>query len=168
LLGNDPPIGTPFMASVEPWAGGRAIFRPRGTTEQTRIAGVFASYRRADSAYALLLYKAFTQKFGSARVFRDFESIAPGQDFVALPDAALTQCAACVVIAGRGWLDALDRSANSEDLCAERSSPSSIAVRSSFPAWWAWVGAVLFSDRGAQKPSDHCVSWRHTPLWEAH
>jgi tetratricopeptide (TPR) repeat protein len=79
------------------------------------MAGVFVSYRRADSAYALLLYKALAQKFGSARVFRDFESIAPGQDFVTVLDAALAQCAACVVIVGRGWLDALDRLASSDD-----------------------------------------------------
>jgi tetratricopeptide (TPR) repeat protein len=79
------------------------------------MAGVFVSYRRTDSAYALLLYKALIQKFGSARVFRDFESIAPGQDFIAVLDAALAQCAACVVIVGRGWLDALDRLASPDD-----------------------------------------------------
>ena len=75
------------------------------------MAGIFVSYRRDDSAYALLLSKALAQKFGSARVFRDFESIAPGQDFVAELDAALAQCAACVVIVGRGWLGALDATA---------------------------------------------------------
>src|SRR5258705_7788221 len=83
--------------------------------KQSRMAGVFVSYRRDDSAYALLLYKALAQKFGSARVFRDFDSIAPGQDFVAVLDAALAQCAACVVIVGRGWLDALDRLASPDD-----------------------------------------------------
>ena len=79
------------------------------------MAGLFVSYRRTDRAYALLLYKALAQKFGSARVFRDFESIAPGQDFVAVLDSALAQCAAGVVIVGRGWLDALDRLANPDD-----------------------------------------------------
>jgi tetratricopeptide (TPR) repeat protein len=79
------------------------------------MAGVFVSYRRTDSAYALLLYKALAQKFGSARVFRDFESIAPGQDFVNVLDAALRQSAACVVIVGKGWLDAIDRLASADD-----------------------------------------------------
>jgi tetratricopeptide (TPR) repeat protein len=79
------------------------------------MAGVFISYRRPDSAYALLLYKALAQKFGSARVFRDFESIDPGQDFVTLLDAALAQCSAGVVIVGKGWLDALDRLADPDD-----------------------------------------------------
>jgi tetratricopeptide (TPR) repeat protein len=79
------------------------------------MAGVFISYRRSDSAYALLLHKALVAKFGSERVFRDFESIEPGQDFVAAIDAALGQCAACVVIIGKGWLDSMDRLAAAED-----------------------------------------------------
>ena len=79
------------------------------------MAGVFISYRRSDSAYALLLYKALLEKFGRERVFRDFESIEPGQDFVAAIDAALGQCAACVVIIGKGWLDSMDRLAGAED-----------------------------------------------------
>lgn len=79
------------------------------------MAGVFVSYRRTDSAYALLLYKALAQKFGPERVFRDFEDIQPGQDFVAVLDEALSHCAACIVIIGKGWLDALDRLASPED-----------------------------------------------------
>lgn len=81
-----------------------------GTSQDnSKVAGVFISYRRADSAYALLLYKAFSQRFGRERVFRDFENIEPGQDFVAALDGALAQCAACVVIIGGGWLAAFDR-----------------------------------------------------------
>ena len=79
------------------------------------MVGVFISYRRSDSAYALLLLKALTQKFGRDKVFRDFESIEPGQDFVAALDGALARCAACVVIIGKGWLDALDRLAGADD-----------------------------------------------------
>src|SRR5688572_23090975 len=79
------------------------------------MAGVFISYRRSDSPYALLLYKALLAKFGRERVFRDFESIEPGQDFVAAIDAALSQCAACVVIIGKGWLESVDRLAAADD-----------------------------------------------------
>jgi tetratricopeptide (TPR) repeat protein len=79
------------------------------------MAGVFLSYRRSDSAYALLLYKALTQKFGRERVFRDFENIEPGQDFVAALDRALAQCAACVVIVGKGWLDEIGRLQSDDD-----------------------------------------------------
>ena len=78
-------------------------------------AGVFISYRRSDSAYALLLYKALLAKFGRERVFRDFESIDPGQDFVAAIDGALSQCAACVVIIGKGWLESVERLAAAGD-----------------------------------------------------
>ncbi|MGI0024176.1 MAG: toll/interleukin-1 receptor domain-containing protein [Nitrososphaera sp.] len=82
------------------------------------MAGVFISYRRSDSAYALLLYKAISQRFGRDKVFRDFEDIKPGEDFVAALDSALGQCGACVVIIGKGWLDAVDRvlSASLHDL----------------------------------------------------
>jgi hypothetical protein len=79
------------------------------------MAGVFVSYRRTDSAYALLLYKALAQKFGSERVFRDFEDIQPGQDFVAVLDDALSRCVAGIVIIGKGWHDALDRLASPDD-----------------------------------------------------
>jgi tetratricopeptide (TPR) repeat protein len=82
------------------------------------MANVFVSYRRADSAYALLLYKTLAQKFGSERVFRDFEDIQPGQDFVAVLDDALSRCAACVVIIGKGWVEALDRLASPDDFVA--------------------------------------------------
>jgi len=71
--------------------------------------GVFISYRRADSAYALLLYKALSQKFGRERVFRDFEDIQPGEDFVAALEEALAHSAACLVIIGKGWLDSAAR-----------------------------------------------------------
>ena len=79
------------------------------------MGGVFISYRRADSAYALLIYKALTQRFGRDRVFRDFEDIPPGRDFVAALDDALSQCTACVVVIGKGWVGALDRLPDPDD-----------------------------------------------------
>jgi len=79
------------------------------------MSGIFVSYRRTDSAYALLLYKSLTQKFGADTIFRDFENIEPGQDFVAALEAAASRCVACVVIIGKGWLDALDRLVSPDD-----------------------------------------------------
>jgi tetratricopeptide (TPR) repeat protein len=79
------------------------------------MSGVFLSYRRSDSAYALLLYKALSQKFGRERVFRDFEDIPPGEDFVAALEEAIAQSAACLVIIGKGWLDGAERLAQADD-----------------------------------------------------
>jgi hypothetical protein len=46
------------------------------------MGGVFISYRREESVYALLLYHRLTREFGAEQVFRDIERISPGEDFV--------------------------------------------------------------------------------------
>jgi len=101
------------------------------------MTGIFISYRRTDSAYALLLYKALSQRFGRARVFRDFEAIQTGQDFVAALEAALSQSAACLVVIGRGWLDAADRLASADDIVRRELESCWRAEPCSFRAWSA-------------------------------
>lgn len=68
------------------------------------MGGVFISYRREESAYALLVYHRLTKEFGPRQVFRDIEGISPGQDFVIRIDQEIRQSQAMVVLIGKGWL----------------------------------------------------------------
>ena len=48
-----------------------------------RSKGVFISYRRGEtSGQARALHELLSQRFGTAHVFMDVDSIAPGADFV--------------------------------------------------------------------------------------
>lgn len=70
---------------------------------------VFISYRRDDSAgFAGRLADALEAALGAGSVFRDVDDIAPGEDFVAAIERALTRSAALLVVIGRHWLDAAD------------------------------------------------------------
>lgn len=54
---------------------------PRKAAEPRKPA-VFISYRREDSANARLIYERLSLRFGSANVFMDMDTLAPGDDFV--------------------------------------------------------------------------------------
>lgn len=70
---------------------------------------IFISYRREDSAgYAGRLHEALERRFGEGQIFRDAETLEPGQDFVEAINARLRHCRACLVLIGREWLDARD------------------------------------------------------------
>ena len=70
---------------------------------------VFISYRRDDAAgYAGRLHEALEQRFGRDRVFRDVDTLTPGEDFVEAIDARLRQCRVFLALIGREWLDARD------------------------------------------------------------
>src|SRR4051794_22323187 len=67
---------------------------------------VFMSYRREDSrGHADHLYCDLRRRFGRRSVFRDLDSIEPGDDFEEVLRAALARCNAVVVVIGKGWLD---------------------------------------------------------------
>src|SRR5271157_5393947 len=65
---------------------------------------VFISYRRQDSAYALLLYNRLVEEFGPDQVFRDVEGISPGEDFVERLEQTLRTSEAFIALVGKGWL----------------------------------------------------------------
>jgi hypothetical protein len=70
---------------------------------------IFISYRREDSAgYAGRLHEALERRLGEGQVFRDAETLEPGQDFVEAINVRLRHCRACLVLIGREWLDARD------------------------------------------------------------
>ncbi len=73
------------------------------------MADLFISYRRGDSAYALLLYDRLSTSFGRRRVFRDVEAIEPGRYFDEAIGSELKRARAMVAVIGPEWLRALAR-----------------------------------------------------------
>ena len=68
---------------------------------------IFVSYRRDESAYAATwLYDRLVSRYGSSRVFRDFDTISPGADFYKEIANALKSCTALLAVIGRGWVTA--------------------------------------------------------------
>jgi TIR domain/LGFP repeat len=81
-------------------------------TESTPGApgGVFISYRREDTAYAAgWLYDRLVENFDGVQVFKDVDSVRPGEDFVQAIMAAVGSCSVLLVLIGRYWLSAVDR-----------------------------------------------------------
>jgi len=73
------------------------------------MAGTFISYRREDAAgYAGRLRESLERKLGAARVFRDVDTLRPGQDFVQAIEARLADCAVMLAVIGREWTGAKD------------------------------------------------------------
>src|SRR5215510_8475155 len=73
------------------------------------MALVFISYRRDDSAgYAGRLHESLERRLGSDHVFRDVDTLQPGQDFVDAINQRLRECQVFLAIIGREWLDARD------------------------------------------------------------
>lgn len=66
---------------------------------------IFLSYRRDDAAgYAGRLRESLEERLGAGRVFRDVDTLSPGQDFVAAITDRLEQCRAFLALIGREWL----------------------------------------------------------------
>ena len=73
------------------------------------MAGTFISYRREDAAgYAGRLRASLERRLGSARVFRDVDTLRPGQDFVQAIESRLSDCAVMLAVIGRDWVNARD------------------------------------------------------------
>jgi hypothetical protein len=72
---------------------------------------VFISYRREDSTgYAGRLHEELQQRLGANEVFRDVDTLRPGQDFVEAIEQRLQNCATLVAMIGRTWLTTTDES----------------------------------------------------------
>jgi hypothetical protein len=73
------------------------------------MTGTFISYRREDAAgYAGRLRESLERRLGAARVFRDVDTLRPGQDFVQAIDSRLAECRVMLAVIGREWVDARD------------------------------------------------------------
>lgn len=73
------------------------------------MAPTFISYRREDSAgYAGRLHEELEERLGPDQVFRDVDTLRPGQDFIDAIESRLRNCGALVAMIGRYWLSATD------------------------------------------------------------
>jgi hypothetical protein len=69
----------------------------------------FISYRRDDAAgYAGRLHEALENRLGRDQVFRDVDTLRPGQDFIEAIESRLAECRVFIAMIGREWLDARD------------------------------------------------------------
>lgn len=103
--------GRYVLADASSGAGATGLLDPLGVTEAgpADSGGIFISYRREDAAYpAGWLSGELAQRFGADRVFKDVDSIEPGDDFAEMIAAAVGSCAALVAVIGPRWLAATD------------------------------------------------------------
>jgi hypothetical protein len=71
------------------------------------VARIFICYRRDDaSGHAGRLRDALSDQFGAAEIFRDIETIGPGDDFVQAMSRAIASCGVFLAIIGRHWVGA--------------------------------------------------------------
>src|SRR5215475_10345879 len=69
------------------------------------MPGIFISYRRDDcGGYSLSLYRVLREKFGPEHVFRDFDTVLPGTDFVKVIEETLSSCEVLIALIGNQWL----------------------------------------------------------------
>lgn len=69
------------------------------------MARIFICYRREDaSGHAGRLRDALSVRFGAGEIFRDIETIGPGDDFVQAMTRALDGCRVFLAVIGRDWL----------------------------------------------------------------
>lgn len=84
--------------------------------------GIFISYRREDAAYpAGWLFDLLAAGFGADRVFKDVDSIQPGDDFVEEITVAVGSCAVLLAVIGKGWLGAVG-----DDGCRRLDDPADL------------------------------------------
>jgi TPR repeat protein len=66
---------------------------------------IFLSYRREDAGYAAgWLFDRLADHFGVSEVFKDIESIAPGEDFAEKIGAGVRSCTVLLAVIGSRWL----------------------------------------------------------------
>lgn len=76
-----------------------AVFRGR----------IFICYRREETAYpAGWLFDRLTEHLGGGQVFKDVDSIEPGDDFVQIINQAIASCDVLLALIGKEWLTISD------------------------------------------------------------
>ena len=70
---------------------------------------VFVCYRRQETAYAAgWLYERLRERLGSSQIFKDIDSLAPGDDFSDEIHAAVGSCDVLLALIGDDWLTITD------------------------------------------------------------
>lgn len=74
-----------------------------------RKGTIFINYRKDDSNWnALALYQELQKYFSKDQLFKDFNAISPGDDFVISINNALQSCDVLLVLIGKEWLEIKD------------------------------------------------------------
>ncbi len=74
---------------------------------------IFINYRKDDTRWnALALYNELQKYFEKDQIFKDFNTILPGDDFVVSIENALRKCDVLLVVIGPSWLTMKDESGN--------------------------------------------------------
>jgi tetratricopeptide (TPR) repeat protein len=73
------------------------------------VPKIFISYRRDDSSgYVGHLREKLGQHFGDQEIFRDIDTIEPGQDFSEAIEQAISSCEVLLAVIGKQWLTLTD------------------------------------------------------------
>src|SRR5881397_2870490 len=71
--------------------------------------GIFISYRREETAYpAGWIYDRLVEHYGRRSVFKDIDSLAPGDDYVVALTDEVAACDVLLAIIGTQWLTVTD------------------------------------------------------------
>ena len=74
---------------------------------------IFINYRKDDSSWnALALYNELQKYFAKEQIFKDFNTILPGDDFTISIQNALLKCDVLLVVMGKSWLGMKDAKGN--------------------------------------------------------
>ena len=74
---------------------------------------IFINYRKDDSSWnALALYNELQKYFPRESIFKDFNTIRPGDDFVVSIQKALSHCNVLLVVMSKNWLEVTDKHGN--------------------------------------------------------
>ena len=73
------------------------------------LGRIFISYRREDTAYpAAWLFDRLVAHFGEGQVFKDIDTIQPGDDFAEVIGSAIASCDVLLALIGDRWLTTTD------------------------------------------------------------
>jgi hypothetical protein len=91
-------------------AGARAALMRKSARFRSRVRGrIFISYRHDETAYlAQWLFARLTECVGSGRVFKDVNTLIPGDKYPKLINQAVASCDVLLALIGEHWLTVTD------------------------------------------------------------
>lgn len=73
-------------------------------------SNIFINYRREDSSgYSLAIYNELIKWYDREMIFKDFNTIEPGEDFSESIENALNSCTILLVLVADNWMDILKK-----------------------------------------------------------
>ena len=74
------------------------------------MPSIFVSYRRRDAPDAAArIYERLAERFGEGNVFKDLDSMAPGEPFADRIERTIASCDAVLVVIGDDWTEEMRR-----------------------------------------------------------